>query len=502
MSSPSTASIRPPLTCASSWTRFRSTDNHQRWRSQPRLTRCTSEDSVSRFAQDVRFAWRSVWRGRAVTGFAVVAFALGIGITTSVFSLFYSVLMRPLPYPHPDRLVAVYGTQPTCSTCPASFEKYTDWSKRNTVFAAIGGSFTQIVSVTGLGDPHRVSAAGATWTLPDVFEVHPMIGRWFTEPEDRPGAAKTVVLTYGYWREHFNGDPGVLGQKMTIDGNTHEIIGVMPESFSHRRVELFIPVGRTYTPANRGNHFLATYARLKPGVTLSQAQQQMRAIGVQMASEFGYNHGIDVQAYPWLVIGDLVQPLRVLMASVCLVLLIACANVANLLLASGLARRRELAVRSALGATRWDLARQLTVESLVIALTGGACGILIAAWIVPAFVKLADAELPRAMPVRIDTVVVLFALGTTFVTGLLCGLWPVLRLETKALGGEMREGDVRSGGSAGSRRMGGALVVVEIALAFAILAGAGLLMRSLLGLEGRDTGFNADKVVAFDIAPA
>jgi len=456
---------------------------------------------MSRFAQDCRFAWRMLWRGRAVTGFAVLAFALGIGITVTVFSLFYSVLLRPLPYPNPDELVAVYDVQPACATCPASFEKYVDWRQRSTAFSAMGGSSTSVVIVTGLGDPHRVSAARATWTLADVFQVHPAYGRWFTESEDRPGAAQVVVLTDGYWREHFNADPHAVGQRMAIDGAPHEVIGVMPPSFSHRRADLFVPVARTYTPDNRGNHFLATFARLKPGVTVSQAQQQMHALGVRMEQEYGYNHGIDVQAYPAVVVGALVEPLRVLMGAVCLVLLIACANVANLLLASGLARRRELAVRSALGATRWDLARQLTVESVVLALVGGAAGVLLAAWIVPAFVRLADDILPRATPVHIDRIVLLFALAVTFATGLLCGLWPVMRLQTRTLSGEIREGDVRSGSSSGSRRVGGALVVAEIALAFALLAGAGLLVRSLVGLESRDAGFTSDHLVAFDVSP-
>jgi putative ABC transport system permease protein len=453
---------------------------------------------MSRLLSDTWSAWRVVVRGRATTIFAILAFALGTSITTAVFSLFYGVLLKPLPYPNPDELVAVYDTQPACKTCPASFEKYTEWKQRNQVFQAIGGSFNPLVVVTGLGEPERVSAVRATATLLDVFQARPALGRWFTEAEDQLNGPKVVVLSDGYWRRRLSADPNVLGRTLTIDDDSYEVIGVMPETFQHRRAEIFMPVARNYTPGQRGTHFLATYARLKPGVTPLQAQKEMVALGATLAKEFGHNHGIDVQPYAQVVTGTVALPLRVLMGAVCLVLLIACANVANLLLASGLARRREFAVRTALGATRWDLARQLLLESATLGVVGGVVGLAAAEWIVRAFVRLADTILPRASTIGIDPTVMLFAFVVALATGVFCGLWPVLRISTRTLAHDVREGDLRTtqGG-----RLGESLVVAEIALAFSLLVGAGLLVKNLMGLEAQETGFSSERLVAFDVSP-
>jgi putative ABC transport system permease protein len=437
-------------------------------------------------------------RGRATTLFAVLAFALGTGITTAVFSLFYGVLIKPLPYPNPDELVVVYDTQPACSTCPASFEKYTEWKQRNQVFQAMGGSFNPLVVVTGLGDPERVQAARATFTLLDVFQVRPEAGRWFTEAEDQLNGPNVVVLTDGYWRRRFNGDPGVIGRKMTIDDVPYEVIGIMPASFQHKRAELFMPVQRAYTPGNRGSHFLVTYARLKAGVTAVRAQKEMIALGATLASEFKHNHGIDVQPYYDAVVGTVAGPLRILMGAVSFVLLIACANVANLLLASGLSRRREFAVRTALGATRGDLARQLVLESVMLALVGGALGLVLANWTVQGFLALADTALPRASTVGVDWMVTVFAFGVSLVTGLICGLWPVFRVNSRSIASDVRQGDLRSGTQGG--RLGDSLVVIEIALAFSLLVGAGLFLKNLIQLESQDTGFSSEHLVAFDLA--
>src|SRR5262245_47215847 len=194
---------------------------------------------MTRPVQDLRLAWRSLTRVRAINAFVILALALGIGVTTAVFSLFYGVLLKPLPYPNPDELVIVYDTQPACTTCPASFEKHQDWKTRSTVFAALGGSFAPMVVVNGAGEPERVQAAGVTASLMDVFRINPAIGRWISESEDRPGGHKVVVLTDGYWRRRFGGDPQVLGRTLSINGEPHEVIGVMPPRFSHRRAELF-----------------------------------------------------------------------------------------------------------------------------------------------------------------------------------------------------------------------------------------------------------------------
>lgn len=261
---------------------------------------------MSRILHDGRLAWRSLVRGRAVTGFAVLAFALGIGTTTAVFSLFYGVLLRPLPFPNPDQIVLVYDTQPACSTCPASYEKHLDWKTRNAVFSAMGGSTSQLAVITGLGDPERLQMSRATTGLTAVFGVPPALGRWFSEAEDTAGGPKVVVLSDGYWRRRFSAAPNVLGQKLTIEGEPHEVIGVMPALFTHRRAEIFLPVARAFNAGNRGSHFLATYARLKPNVTPQQAQNEMIALGAILAKEFGHNHGVDVQPYYQAVVGGVI----------------------------------------------------------------------------------------------------------------------------------------------------------------------------------------------------
>jgi putative ABC transport system permease protein len=455
---------------------------------------------MSRILHDARLAWRSLSRGRAVTAFAVLAFALGIGITTAVFSIFYGVLIRPLPFPEPGRIVLVYDTQPACATCPASFEKHVEWKTRNTVLSAIGGSTSELGVITGLGDPERVNLSRATAGLAAVFGVQPAIGRWFGEAEDTPGGPKVVVLSDGYWRRKFGAAATVLGQTLTIEGQPHEVIGVMPASFTHRRAEIFLPVARAYTAGNRGSHFLLTYGRLKPGVTPEQAQKEMVALGASLAKEFGHNHGIDVQPYYQAVVGGVAMQLRVLMGAVTLVLLIACANVANLLLASGLARRRELAVRTALGATRWDLARQLTIESVVLAVAGGALGMVLAQWAVRTFVRLADTILPRATAIQMDGTVVAFAAALSLVTGVVCGLWPVVRLNARTLGRDVTQGGLRTGATAESRRFGNGLVIAEIAIAFSLLVGAGLLVKNLIGLESQEMGFRTERIIAFDLS--
>jgi putative ABC transport system permease protein len=456
---------------------------------------------VSTLIRDARVALRTLARGRFVSLLAILAFALGIGVTTAVFSIFNAVLLTPLPYPRSDQLVAVYDTQPACSTCPASLPKYVDWKTRNAVFSAIGGSTQTSFVMTGRGDPERISGVATTASLMDVFRVPPAIGRWYTEAEDQAGGRKVVVLDHALWSERFGRDRNILGQTLIFDGEPYEVIGVMPEGFSHRRAEVFVPLQRKLDPTTRGQHFLVTYARLKDGVPVERAAVEMRQLGQMLAREFQTNHGIDVRSYHEVVVGSIRTPLNVLLAAVFCVLLIACANVANLLLASSIARRRELAIRLALGAGQGDLARQLTAESVLLAATGGIAGVLLADWAIRIFVVLAASQLPRATSIRIDARVLLFSAAVTLLVGLFCGLWPLLRLRAGELASAVREGDMRTGVGAG-KRFGNGLVIAEVALAFALLVGAGLLVKNLMLLQHRDAGIRADRVVAFDIAPS
>ena len=449
----------------------------------------------------MKTALRSVVRSRFVSTLAVVALALGIGVTTAVFSIFNGVLLQPLPYPASDRLVAVYDVQPACSTCPASFPKYNDWKERNHVFSAIGGSRGWSAVLTGAGDPVQLRGVMTTASLGDVFGVRPQIGRWYTDQEDQPGGPKVVVIAADVWVQQFGSDPAIVGRTISLNGASYEVLGVMPPSFSHRRAQLFVPLQQKLDPATRGSHFLVTYARLRPDATLQQATAEMRALGVTLAREFGNNHGVDVQSLFEATVGSVRTPLRVLLGAVLCVLLIACANVANLLLAAGLARRREFAIRVALGASIRDLARQMTMESLILSLTGGAIGVVLAVWIVRTFVVLAGTQLPRAATIAVDARVLWFAAGVSIATGVFCGLWPLARLRMSELASAVREGDVRTGSVAG-RRFGNALVVAEIATAFALLVGAGLLVKNLVLLRNRDAGIRTERIVTFDVSTA
>jgi putative ABC transport system permease protein len=455
---------------------------------------------MGRVGQDIRYAARTAFRTRSVAILAILAFALGIGVTTAVFSIFNSVLLAPLPFPDPPELVAVYGTQPACATCPASFPKYYDWKTRNQVFAAMGGSTQASFVMTGLGNAEQVNGLATTASLNDVFRVPPQLGRWYSDDEDKPGGPKVVVLADKFWQRRFSGDPSVVGRTLIFDGEPYDVIGVMPPTFTHRGGDFYVPLQRKLDPATRGSHFLATYARLKKGVPLERATAEMRALGEVLAKEYGYNHGIDVRSYREVVVGSIRGPLQVLMGAVLCVLLIACANVANLLLASGLSRRREIAVRLALGAGHKDVARQLTCESLLLSLAGGVLGLLLAVWIVRVFVVLAANNLPRAATIHIDARVLAFTAVISILVGLVCGLSPLLRLQLKTLTTALREGDTRT--ASGGATFGNGLVIAEIAVAFALLVGAGLMVKNLLLLERRDAGIRSDHVIAFDISPS
>jgi putative ABC transport system permease protein len=297
------------------------------------------------------------------------------------------------------------------------------------------------------------------------------------------------------------GSPAGLGDKLILNGEPYEVIGVMPAGFSHGRADLFVPLQHKLDPTTRGTHFLAVYARLKADVTLGRATTEMRALGQTLAREFSHNHGIDVRSYHEVLVGSVRPSLDVLLGAVFLVLLIACANVANLLLASGLARRRELAIRLALGAGQGDLIRQLTTESLLLSLGGGAFGVLLALWALRTFVALAGSQLPRAATIAIDGRVLAFAAIVSIGVGLFCGMWPLVMLRATTLASAVREGDTRTGSGAG-RRLGNGLVVAEVALTFALLVAAGLLVKNLTLLRSRDAGVRTDRIVAFDIAPS
>jgi putative ABC transport system permease protein len=451
----------------------------------------------------------NLWNERRVfvrnPGFSavvVITLMLGIGVTTAVFSIFNGVLLRPLPFPHPEELVRVYGTQPACPNCPASFPEYHDWLERNQVFSAIGGEVVfGSVTLTGSGEPTKLALAQTTVSLKDVFQVQPILGRWYTAEEAQPGGPVGVVLSYELWNRQFNADRGILGRKLILDGYPCEVIGVMPEIFSFKKAQLFIPLRMKLDPSTRNSHFLTVYARLKKGVTLERAATEMRALGHTLAREFGTNHGIDVQLFSESIVGHMRTSLRILMAVVFLLLLIACANVANLLLASGIARQHELAVCMALGAGPRELARQLISEGILLSLAGGGLGLLLAQWIVSAFIVLTRGQMTRAAEIQIDWRVLVFTIVVSIGVGIFCSLWPAILLCRKNLVTAIHEGDARSSSHSG-KKIGNSLVVAEVALAFGLLVSAGLLVKNLILLQNRDSGMRTDRVIAFDVDPS
>lgn len=450
-------------------------------------------------AQVVAQPVRTLLRRPGYTAVVVLTLTLGIGVTTAVFSIFNGVLLTPLDFPEPHQVVTVYDTQPSCSTCPASFPKYHDWRERNSVFQAIGGATWASFVLTGKGDPTRVLAASTTSSFFDVFRASPVVGRWYTPEEDQPGGPKLAVLTHAFWLKQFDGSRNVVGQKLILDGAPFEIIGVTPPGIEFGRAELFVPLQRKLDPSTRGSHFLNVFARLKSGVTAETAQREMRSLGDALAEEFGHNHGIDVKSFTEAMVGQLRTPLNVLLGAVLLLLLIGAANVANLMLAAGLARRRELAIRMSLGAGMRQLAGMMVSEGLWLSAAGGALGVVLSYWLVRAFIALTGNQLPRASAVHLDLRVLAFAAIVSIGVGLVCSLFPVMLLRRAELAAGIRDGDLRAGGNSGNktRRV---LVVAEIALAFALLVCSALLVKNLLMLRSRDPGLRTAQIASFQLA--
>jgi predicted permease len=466
--------------------------------------------------QDLRYGLRLMLKNFGFSAVAVVTLALGIGATTAIFTVVNAVLITPLPYARPDRLVQFWETNPLknwtqATVAPANLF---DWQKQSQSFtdiAAYMGSDKKGPGLSGLqmnlGDePERLKALNVTGNLFSVLGADAMIGRTLREEETWQGRDAVVVLSHGLWQRRFGGDPKVIGQKITLNGTSHEVVGVMPAGFyfPSKEAEAWVPMGwnREEVAQVRRPHFLRAVGRLKDGVTEEQARAEMNAIAARLEQQYPDTNtqmGVGLGPLKEWIVSDVQLPLVVLLVAVAFVLLIACANVANLLLARAAARSREVAVRAALGAGRWRIVRQLLTESLLLAFVGGAAGLLLAVWFKDVLVAFSPGDIPRLDEIRLDWRVLGFTLGATLLTTLLTGLAPALQSSKPHLASALKEGGQKGAAGQGSR-VRGALVVAEVALALMLVAGAGLMIRSFLALHKVDPGFDPDHILTLRVA--
>ncbi|HTI36987.1 MAG TPA: ABC transporter permease [Vicinamibacterales bacterium] len=453
------------------------------------------------FARDLRYAVRSLSRARGFIAVAVLTLALGIGANTTMFGMVNAVLLRPLAFDHPEQLVKIWGRISKEQILQNWLSEPEFWDLRDglqTVSALAvftGGAGANLTR--GGADAARVTINQASADLLPMLGVRPIFGRTFTADEDHPGGSNVAVLDYGFWKSQFGGDTNIVGRTIQLDGETCTVVGVLPEGFTFGGdANLWTPLALDRTnPANRGSHYLEAVARLKPGVTAAQASADLDALAHQLAARYPQFYlpdsgfGMYMRPLQEDLVGRSRTGLVVLFAAVGFVLIIACINLANLLLARGSSRSREIAVRAALGAGRLRLVRQLVTESLVVALAGGASGVLLAVFATEAIRNSAVVALPNTAPITIDVRVLIFATAVSLVTGVLFGLIPALRA-SRAIDGEgLKDAARGSSGSSGQRLRSG-LVVAEIALAVVLLVSAGLTVRSLAHVLAVSPGFN------------
>src|SRR5438874_4403619 len=451
--------------------------------------------------QDIRYALRVLAKNPAFTIIAVTALALGIGANSAIFSVINAVLLRPLPFKHPEQLVMLWENAahmgfPRNTLSPANF---LDWQKQAQSFTGMAAMVERSFNLTGVGEPERLDGRRVSANLFDLLGVPARLGRTFVPEDDKPGT-HVVLLSHSLWQRRFGSDPGVVGRAVTLDGESYTVVGVMPPfvqlpGFENRNDQLWVPIAFPPEEATqRGNHFLEVIARLKPGVTLKQAQAEMETIAARLAQQYPvYNmrRGAVVVPLHEQVVGDIKPALLLLLGAVGFVLLIACANVANLLLARAAVRQKEIAVRLALGANQSRLIRQFLTESLLLAMFGAGLGLLLAMFGLRALRTFIPASISQVETINIDARVLIFTALVAVVTGIAFGLAPAIQGSNVNLNDTLKEGGRDSAGGSKGNRARSLLVIGEVAVSFVLLIGAGLLINSFFHLRNLEPGFRA-----------
>ena len=465
----------------------------------------TYRTPMSSLFQDIRYACRTLLKSPGFTVVAIATLALSLGANTAIFSFVNAVLLKPLPYAEPDRIVRVLEAPGGTGRNGISTLNFLDWQRQNTCFDFMAADTGGSVTLTGVEEPVQLPGARVSAHYFDVFGVRAALGRTFVEGEDQGGKDHVAVLSNALWHSQFGGDPSIIGRSILLEGEAHTVIGVLPKGTPFERGYARIWRPLTFSPANmtRNFHWFGAYARLKPGMLLEQARARMDTIGIRIAHDFPDSNkgwGIGVDPLAETIAGkQLTQSLYVLLAAVGMVLLIACANLANLSLMRVVGREREIAIRLALGAGRWALVRQFLTESLLLSLAGGALGLLLGQLAMTALkAAMPQYALPSEADVTLDGRVLLFSFLLAGLTGLIVGLFPALQAARPNLTNSLKQGGVGSSAGAHSR-VRSSLVVAEIALAFVLLSGAGLLIRSLGKLSDVDPGFDSTNVLTFNL---
>jgi putative ABC transport system permease protein len=454
--------------------------------------------------QDLGYGARSLRRTPGFTALAAVTLALGIGASTAIFSVVNAVLLRPLPYQDPDRLVTLLHG----GSSPVAVANYIDWRDQSRSFEAMAAADYWTPNLTGGDSPEHLWGLQVTQNLMPMLGVQPLLGRLFHPGEDQPGSEHEVILSHRLWQRRFNSDASVLGRPITLNGEAYTVVGVMPPEFQFApfwatHAELWVPNAFADRVHNREGDSLRVFARLKAGVTLAQARAEIAAVTERLEQQYpGTNRGVRVTPLRENVVGDVETPLLILLGSVGFVLLIACANVAHMLLARTTDREKEIAVRCALGAGRSRVIAQFLTEDVLLAGLGSVGGLVLAAWGTKALVALAGEFLPRMQSVAIDAKVVLFLLGIALLTILIFGLAPATRATADDLTGALKEGGRGGGDGVRRSRLRSFLVASEFALAFILLIGAGLMIRSFLALGSVDPGFDPHHVLSMVVSVA